>query len=249
MVTEKYKGKVVLITGASRGIGKAIANRFIKQGAFVIGTATTEVAARKITTDLTADNASGTGLVLDIADKSSIEIFDNNLKAFKAPDILVNNAGITRDNLLMRMQDADWEEVINTNLTGMYRVTKLCLRAMIKTRYGRIINISSVTGLSGNSGQCNYAAAKAGMIGFTRSLAREVGSRGITVNAVAPGFIETDMTHELTSAVRDAVLTQIALGRLGRPEEIATVVDFLAADEASYITGQTISVNGGMYMG
>jgi 3-oxoacyl-[acyl-carrier protein] reductase len=246
---EKYKDKTVIVTGASRGIGKAIANKFAEQGAFVIGTATTEASANLITKSLTDANLAGTGLILNISDKSSVEDFESKLKQFNAPGILVNNAGITRDNLLMRMKDDEWEDVVNTNLTGMYRVTKLCLRAMMKARYGRIINISSVVGLSGNAGQTNYSASKAGMIGFTRSLAREVGSRGITVNAVAPGFIETDMTNELSSEVRDSVLNQIALGRLGQADEIASTVDFLASDEAAYITGQTISVNGGMYMG
>ncbi len=248
-MTEKYKDTTVIVTGASRGIGKAIAFKFAEQGAFVIGTATTEASANQITKSLADANLSGTGLILNIADKSSVEDFEIKLKQFNAPGILVNNAGITRDNLLMRMKDDEWEDVVNTNLTGMYRVTKLCLRAMMKARYGRIINISSVVGLSGNAGQTNYSASKAGMIGFTRSLAREVGSRGITVNAVAPGFIETDMTNELSSEVRDSVLNQIALGRLGQADEIANAVDFLASDEAAYITGQTISVNGGMYMG
>lgn len=248
-MVNKYKDKVVLVTGASRGIGKAIATKFAEQGAFVIGTATTEDSAEQISKDLEANKYSGSGLVVNIADKSSVEEFENNLKELNAPNILVNNAGITRDNLLMRMKDDEWEDVINTNLTGMFRVTKLCMRAMMKARYGRIINISSVVGLSGNPGQTNYSATKAGMIGFTRSLAREVGSRGITVNAVAPGFIETDMTNELADEVRDSLLNQITLGRLGRPGEIAAVVDFLASNEAAYITGQTINVNGGMYMG
>lgn len=248
-MVDKYKDKVVLITGASRGIGKAIATKFAEQGAFVVGTATTQASADKISKEFEAHHHSGTGLVLNIADKSSVEAFNNALKEFGTPCILVNNAGITRDNLLMRMKDDEWEDVVNTNLTGMFRVTKLCMRAMMKARYGRIINISSVVGLSGNPGQTNYSATKAGMIGFTRSLAREVGSRGITVNAVAPGFIETDMTDELGTDVRESILNQITLGRLGRPEEIATVVDFLASDEAGYITGQTINVNGGMYMG
>ena len=248
-MAEKYKDKIVLITGASRGIGKAIANNFAEQGAFVIGTATTQGSAEQISKDFETHNYSGKGLVLNIADKSSVEEFNNVLKELHTPNILVNNAGITRDNLLMRMKDDEWEDVVNTNLTGMYRVTKLCMRAMMKARYGRIINISSVVGLSGNPGQTNYSATKAGMIGFTRSLAREVGSRGITVNAVAPGFIETDMTNELATDVRESILNQIALSRLGRPEEIAAVVDFLASEEAAYITGQTISVNGGMYMG
>lgn len=246
---DKYKEKVVLVTGASRGIGKEIAINFAEQGAFVIGTATTKASADQITKTIAADNHAGIGLILNIADKASVEEFADKLKEVSAPNILVNNAGITRDNLLMRMKDEEWEDVINTNLTGMFRVTKLCMRAMMKQRYGRIINISSVVGLSGNPGQSNYSATKAGMLGFTRSLAKEVGSRGITVNAVAPGFIETDMTDELSDDVRDSILNQIALSRLGRPEEVANVVDFLASDEAAYITGQTISVNGGMYMG
>lgn len=248
-MTAKYEDKTVLVTGASRGIGKAIANTFANQGAFVIGTATTANSADKIGAELSANGYAGVGLVLNIADKSSVEEFESQLKKYDSPNVLINNAGITRDNLLMRMKDDEWEDVLNTNLTGMYRVTKLCMRAMMKARYGRIINISSVVGLSGNAGQSNYSATKAGMIGFTKSLAKEVGSRGVTVNAVAPGFIETDMTNELSDEIRDSVLTQIALGRLGRPEEIATAVEFLASDEAAYITGQTINVNGGMYMG
>ncbi|MCZ6803896.1 MAG: 3-oxoacyl-ACP reductase FabG [Proteobacteria bacterium] len=245
---DKYKDKVVLVTGASRGIGKAIATKFAEQGAFVIGTATTEKSAVRISKKLEANHHLGSGFVLNIADTSSVDEFSHKIKGLNAPNILVNNAGMTRDNLLLRMKDDEWDDVINTNLTGMYRITKLCLRAMVKARYGRIINITSVVGLSGNPGQTNYSAAKAGMIGFTRSLAREIGSRGITVNAVAPGFIETDMTRELDDEVRDSLQNQIALGRLGRPEEIATVIDFLASDEAAYITGQTISVNGGMHM-
>jgi 3-oxoacyl-[acyl-carrier protein] reductase len=248
-MTDKYKDKVVLVTGASRGIGKAIATKFAKQGAFIIGTATSESSADQITKELEANKYSGTGLVLNIADKSSVEEFENKLKDLDAPNILINSAGITRDNLLMRMKDDEWEDVINTNLTGMYRVTKLCLRAMMKARYGRIINITSVVGLTGNAGQTNYSATKAGMIGFTRSLASEIGSRGITVNAVAPGFIETDMTNELSDEVRETILKQITLGRLGKAEEVAAVAEFLASDNAAYITGQTLSVNGGMYMG
>ncbi len=248
-MTDQYKDKVVLVTGASRGIGKAIATKFAQKGAFVIGTATTGNSANQISEYLKSDKLSGVGLVLNIADKSSVEEFENKLNELNAPNILINNAGITRDNLLMRMKDDEWEDVINTNLTGMYRVTKLCLRAMMKARYGRIINITSVVGLSGNPGQTNYSATKAGMIGFTKSLAREVGSRGITVNAVAPGFIETDMTNELSDEIRESILKQITLGRLGQAEEVAAVTEFLASDNAAYITGQTLSVNGGMYMG
>ncbi len=245
----KYKDKVVLVTGASRGIGKAIATKFAEQGAFVIGTATTENSAEQISKYIDANKYSGTGLILNITDKTSVEEFGNKLKELSAPNILINNAGITRDNLLIRMKDDEWEDVINTNLTGMFRVTKLCMRAMMKDRYGRIINISSVVGLSGNPGQTNYSATKAGMLGFTRSLAREVGSRGITVNAVAPGFIETDMTNKLSDEIRESMIEQISLGRLGQAEEVASVVEFLASDNAAYVTGQTLSVNGGMYMG
>lgn len=248
-MSENFKEKVVLVTGASRGIGKAIATKFAEQDAFVIGTATTEKSAGQISEYLKSSGYIGTGLVLNIADKESVEDFENQLKEHNAPNILINNAGITRDNLLMRMKDDEWEDVMNTNLTGMYRITKLCLRSMMKARYGRIINITSVVGLSGNPGQTNYSATKAGMIGFTKSLAREVGARGITVNAVAPGFIETDMTNELSDEIRSSILNQITLGRLGQADEVAAVANFLASDAAAYITGQTLSVNGGMYMG
>ena len=244
-----YKNKVVLVTGASRGIGKAIAYKFASQGAYVLGTATTEESAQKISNNFKKKKFLGFGFVLNIAKKSSIEQFEKNIKDFDAPNILINNAGITRDNLLMRMKDDEWEDVMHTNLTGMFHITKLCLRAMMKARFGRIINISSVVGLTGNPGQTNYSATKAGMIGFTRSLAKEVGSRGITVNAVAPGFIKTDMTDVLSNEVHESLLQHITLGRLGEPDEIASVVDFLASDRAGYVTGQTISVNGGMYMG
>jgi 3-oxoacyl-[acyl-carrier protein] reductase len=247
-MTDNYKDKVVLVTGASRGIGKAIAIKFAEQGAFVIGTATTDSSADQVSDYLASANFKGKGIVLNIADKASVEEFEDKLKEFDAPSILINNAGITRDNLLMRMKDDEWEDVMNTNLTGMYRVTKLCLRAMMKARYGRIINITSVVGLSGNPGQTNYSATKAGMIGFTKSLAREVGARGITVNAVAPGFIETDMTNELSEDIKESILNQITLGRLGQADEVAAVTEFLASDNAAYITGQTLSVNGGMYM-
>ena len=248
-MNEIYKNKVVLVTGASRGIGKAIAYKFASQGAYVLGTATTEESAQKISNNFKKKKFSGFGFVLNIAKKSSIEQFEKNIKDLDAPNILINNAGITRDNLLIRMKDDEWEDVIHTNLTGMFRMTKLCLRGMMKARFGRIINISSVVGLTGNPGQTNYSASKAGMIGFTRSLAKEVGSRGITVNAVAPGFIKTDMTDVLSDEVHESLLQHITLSRLGEPDEIASVVDFLASDRAAYITGQTISVNGGMYMG
>ena len=248
-MNEIYKNKVVLVTGASRGIGKAIAYKFASQGAYVLGTATTEESAQKISNNFKKNKFLGFGFVLNIAKKSSVEQFEKNIKDLDAPNILINNAGITRDNLLIRMKDDEWEDVIHTNLTGMFRMTKLCLRGMMKARFGRIINISSVVGLTGNPGQTNYSASKAGMIGFTRSLAKEVGSRGITVNAVAPGFIKTDMTDVLSDEVHESLLQHITLSRLGEPDEIASVVDFLASDRAAYITGQTISVNGGMYMG
>jgi len=244
-----YKNKVVLVTGASRGIGKAIAYKFASQGAYVLGTATTEQSAKKISNNFRKKEFLGSGFVLNITKKSSIEQFEKNIKDLDAPNILINNAGITRDNLLMRMKDDEWEDVMHTNLTGMFHITKLCLRAMMKARFGRIINISSVVGLTGNPGQTNYSASKAGMIGFTRSLAKEVGSRGITVNVVAPGFIKTDMTNVLSDEVHESLLQHITLNRLGEPDEIASVVDFLASDRAAYITGQTINVNGGMYMG
>lgn len=247
-MSEFFAEKTVLVTGASRGIGHAIAAEFARRGAYVLGTATSEKGAADIAHYLAAHHYRGAGLILDVSDNDSVLTFSENLETGDAPDILVNNAGITRDNLLMRMRDDEWEAVINTNLNGLYRITKLCLKPMLKARFGRIINIASVVGLSGNPGQTNYAATKSGMIGFTKSLAREVGRRGITVNAVAPGLIETDMTARLDKKARDALLQQITLGRLGRPDEVAKVAGFLASDAAGYITGQTISVNGGMYM-
>ena len=246
----KLEGQVALITGASRGIGRSIAITLAKAGAHIIGTATSENGVQSINKALADEGLDGSAYVLNVTDKSSIAALENALKTDgHVPGILVNNAGITRDNLLMRMKDDEWEDVINTNLNAIYRITKMCLRGMMKARYGRIINITSVVAMSGNPGQTNYAASKAGMIGFTRSLAREVGSRGITVNAVAPGFIETDMTDALTDEQRDALLNQIALNRLGKVNEIAEVVSFLASKDAAYITGETINVNGGMYMG
>ncbi len=241
------QGKTAIVTGASRGIGKAIARKLAEQGATVIGTATTEAGAEAINAWLS--ESGGAGLVLNVADTASIDRFLDTVQTrFGAPLILVNNAGITRDNLLLRMKDAEWDEVIATNLTAIFRLSKACLKGMGKARWGRIINISSVVGLMGNAGQTNYAAAKAGLEGFSRSLAREMGSRNITVNCVAPGFIATDMTHALTEAQQQAMLAQIPAARLGQPEDIAEAVAFLAGDAAGYITGVTLPVNGGMYM-
>lgn len=242
-------GQTALVTGASRGIGKAIAMELGRRGATVLGTATSEAGVEALQSGFAANNIQGRGYVLNVADPESVARLGEQLQADGyTPTILINNAGITRDNLLMRMQDAEWNDVIDTNLSSVYRLCKLCIRGMMKARGGRIINITSVVALSGNPGQSNYAAAKAGMIGFTRALAREVGSRGITVNAVAPGFIETDMTRELGEDQRQALLGQIALGRLGQGEEIAATVAFLASPAAAYITGETVNVNGGMYM-
>lgn len=243
------EGKIALVTGASRGIGKAIADALGTQGATVVGTATTDSGAEGISQRLAEAAIKGLGMRLDVSDEDSVDtVIKQITDTFGPITILVNNAGITRDNLLMRMKNDEWFSVINTNLSSVYRLSKACLRGMMKAKTGRIINIASVVGASGNAGQTNYAAAKAGMFGFTKSLAQEVGSRGITVNAVAPGFIDTDMTRELPDSQRDALLSSIPLGRLGRPEEIAAVVAFLASDAAAYVTGETIHVNGGMYM-
>ncbi|WP_439888168.1 3-oxoacyl-ACP reductase FabG [Pseudomonas sp. MBLB4123] len=243
------QGKVALVTGASRGIGQAVALELGRQGAVVIGTATSASGAERIAETLRANGIEGAGLVLDVSnDESVASTLEHIQQHLGQPLILVNNAGITRDNLMLRMKDDEWFDVINTNLNSLYRLSKAVLRGMTKARFGRIINIGSVVGAMGNAGQVNYAAAKAGLEGFGRALAREVGSRGITVNAVAPGFIDTDMTRELPEAQRDALLTQIPLGRLGQAEEIAKVVAFLASDGAAYVTGATIPVNGGMYM-
>ncbi|MGQ9658782.1 MAG: 3-oxoacyl-ACP reductase FabG [Thermochromatium sp.] len=243
------KGEIALVTGASRGIGRAIALALAAQGAAVAGTATTEAGAQAIAQALIDAGQPGLGLVLNVTDPASVEAALTQInERLGAPSILVNNAGITRDNLLMRMKDEEWSAVIDTNLTALYRLCKGCLRPMTKARKGRIINIASVVGAMGNAGQTNYAAAKAGMMGFTRSLAREVGSRGITVNCVAPGFIDTDMTRELPEAHRQTLLGSIPLGRLGQPEEVASAVVFLASPGAAYITGETLHVNGGMYM-
>jgi len=242
-------GKVALVTGASRGIGRAIALTLAKQGAFVVGTATTESGAEAIQQAFQTAGVSGKGCVLDVASPESVSGLLEQIKQDKGmPDILVNNAAITRDNLLLRMKQDEWDAVIETNLGSAYRLARACLRDMIKNRWGRIISISSVVGSTGNAGQVNYAAAKAGLEAFTRSLAQEVGSRNITVNAVAPGFIDTDMTRSLPDEQRDGLLARIPLQRLGQPDDIAASVLFLASDDASYVTGQTLHVNGGMYM-
>ncbi|MDV3240689.1 MAG: 3-oxoacyl-ACP reductase FabG [Methylocaldum sp.] len=241
--------KVAVVTGASRGIGRAIALRLAKDGHTVIGTATTESGANAISAALAEGGFRGKGMVLDVAEADSVERFFKSVnEEFGAPLILVNNAGITRDNLLMRMKDEEWDDIIRTNLSSVYRMCKAGLRGMMKAREGRMINITSVVGAMGNAGQTNYAAAKAGIIGFTKSLAREVGSRNITVNAVAPGFIDTDMTRALPEESRKALLDNIPLARLGSADEVAGVVAFLCSDDAAYITGETIHVNGGMHM-
>ena len=246
-MSKPLDGEIALVTGASRGIGAAIADTLAAQGAKVIGTATSEAGAQAITERMAS--LGGVGRVLNVTDGAAIEaLVDAIGSEFGSISILVNNAGITRDQLLMRMKDDDWSAIIDTNLSSVYRTSKAVMRAMMKARKGRIINIASVIGLMGNAGQANYAAAKAGIIGFSKSLAREVGSRGITVNVVAPGFIETDMTQALPEAQKTAMLGQIALGRLGAPADIANAVAFLAGPSAAYITGETMHVNGGMYM-
>ncbi len=242
--------QIALVTGASRGIGQAIALELGRQGASVIGTATSEKGLESIHNILKSTNINYKPMLLDVTRRESLEALVTGLDAEGlTPTILINNAGITRDNLLLRMKDEEWQAIIETNLSSVYRVCKAFLRGMVKARYGRIINITSVVGLTGNAGQCNYAAAKAGIIGFSRALAREVGARGITVNTVAPGFIDTDMTRALSEDQRAGLLQQIPLGRLGEIREVAMAVAFLASPAASYITGQTLSVNGGMYMG
>ena len=243
------KGKVALVTGATRGIGKAIAENLASQGAVVIGTATSDKGADAISSYLLAAGNGGSGMVLDVADAASIDaVLKAITERFGAVEILVNNAGITRDNIMMRMKDDEWDSVINTNLSANFRLAKGCLRGMTKARWGRIISISSVVGSMGNAGQANYAAAKAGLEGFSRALAREIASRNITVNCVAPGFIETDMTSGLADEHKNILQGQIPMARLGQPAEIAAVVGFLASDGGSYVTGETIHVNGGMYM-
>ncbi len=247
MMDKPLQGEIALVTGASRGIGAAIADELAARGAMVIGTATSESGANAIGERLKA--AGGHGRVLQVNEAGSIEkLIDDIAKEFGGVSILVNNAGITRDNLLMRMKDEDWQAILDTNLTSVYRSSKAVMRGMMKARKGRIINIASVIGVTGNAGQANYAAAKAGIIAFSKSLAKEIGSRGITVNVVAPGFIATDMTKDLPEDAKAAMAGQIALGRLGEPSDIAKAVAFLAGPDAAYITGETIHVNGGMYM-
>jgi len=240
------QGKIALVTGATRGIGRAVAEELVSKGAFVIGTATSEKGAESISAYL---GEKGKGLVLNVADQASIdEVLEQIKQEFGDIDILVNNAGITRDNLLMRMKDEEWFDILQTNLSSVYHLSKAMLRTMMKKRFGRIINIGSVVGSMGNAGQTNYCAAKAGLIGFSKALAKEVASRGITVNVVAPGFIATDMTDVLSEELKNNLLTQIPAGRLGEPKDIAKAVAFLASEDASYINGTTLHVNGGMYM-
>ena len=240
------QGKIALVTGATRGIGRAVAEELVSKGAFVIGTATSEKGAESISAYL---GEKGKGLVLNVADQASIDAVLEQIKQeFGDIDILVNNAGITRDNLLMRMKDEEWFDILQTNLSSVYHLSKAVLRTMMKKRFGRIINIGSVVGSMGNAGQTNYCAAKAGLIGFSKALAKEVASRGITVNVVAPGFIATDMTDVLSEELKNNLLTQIPAGRLGEPKDIAKAVTILASEDASYINGTTLHVNGGMYM-
>ena len=240
-------GEIVLVTGASRGIGAAIADQLAARGATVIGTATTESGAQAISARLAS--AGGVGRVLNVTDSAAVDaLVDDISKTIGPVSVLVNNAGITRDQILMRMKDDDWNAIIDTNLSSVYRTSKAVMRGMMKARKGRIINIASVIGLTGNAGQSNYAAAKAGIIAFSKSLAKEIGSRGITVNVVAPGFIQTDMTDSLPEEAKNALMQQIALGRLGAPSDIAEAVAFLASPAAAYITGETLNVNGGMHM-
>ena len=240
---------LAIVTGASRGIGKAIAERLSRDGFFVVGTATTDAGASAITVYLEEAGLLGVGRVLNVAEPGAIEKFIDYVSGeFGTPAALVNNAGITRDNLLMRMKDGEWDDIIQTNLTSIFRLSKACMRSMMKARHGRIVNITSIVGVTGNAGQSNYAAAKAGIIGFSKSLAKEVGSRGITVNCVAPGFIDTDMTRALSEEQRQALLGGIPMNRLGSADEIAAAVSFLCSPDAGYVTGETLHVNGGMYM-
>ena len=241
--------RVALVTGASRGIGRAIALKLGQQGFTVVGTATTEVGAENISAFFKEQGIAGIGMSLNVTDLDSINTVVSAVKEqYGAPVVLVNNAGITKDNILMRMKDEEWTDVVDTNLSSIYRLSKACVRGMTKGRWGRIINISSVVGSMGNAGQSNYAAAKAGMEGFSRALAKELGSRNVTVNCVAPGFIDTDMTKELAEEHKNLMLSQVPLARLGEPSEIAAVVAFLAGEGGAYITGETVHVNGGMFM-
>lgn len=245
----KLEGKIALVTGASRGIGRAIALELAKQGAYVLGTATTPEGVACISEQFKQDHLSGKGVLLNVLDQANVDqlmstLADDN----QLPSILVNNAGVTADNLMLRMDDEEWYRVIETNLNSVYRLIKACLKPMFRARWGRIINIGSVVGASGNAGQSNYTAAKAGVVGLSKSLAQEMGSRGITVNVVAPGFIQTDMTDALPDMVREEMLKRIPMKRMGKVEDVAEVVSFLASDAANYITGETIHVNGGMYM-
>ena len=241
--------KIALVTGASRGIGKAVALTLAAKGAYVIGSATTDEGAATISAMLQQENFSGEGVVLDVTNKDNVDaLMDRLTLQDKLPSILVNNAGITCDNLLLRMDEDEWYRVVETNLNAVYRMSKACLQSMFRARWGRIISIGAVVGASGNGGQVNYTAAKAGVVGFSKSLAQEIGSRGITVNVVSPGFIDTDMTAALPELVKDELLKRIPLRRLGKVEDIAETVAFLASDFAGYITGETIHVNGGMYM-
>ncbi len=243
------KDDVALVTGASRGIGRAIALALGRAGATVVGTATSQSGADAISSALQEEGITGSGMVLDVNLPDKVEkLLADVSSRYVSPTILVNNAAVTRDNLLMRMKDEEWQSILDTNLTSVFRMSKAVLRGMMKARRGRIITISSVVGLTGNPGQANYAAAKAGLLGFSKSLAREIGSRNITVNVVAPGFIDTDMTRELPQEIKDAMLKQIALGRLGNPEDVAAGVVFLASPAAQYITGETLHINGGLYM-
>ena len=248
-MTEQNAIKVALVTGASRGIGASIALELAKNNTLVIGTATSDKGVRAIEESFKLNNKKGIGLVLDVNDNNSVEYLIKHVEEkYGNISILVNNAGITKDTLLMKMKDEDWDEVMNTNLKSVFKLSQSVIRKMMKNRYGRIINISSVVGHSGNAGQTNYTAAKAGMSGFTKSLAQEVGSRGITVNCVAPGFIDTEMTRSLPEEYKDQLISKIPLGKLGSPNDIANAVVFLASDKASYITGETLHINGGMLM-
>ena len=243
------QGQIALVTGASRGIGRSIALSMGRQGASIVGTSTSELGARGVTAALSDACIEGRGVVLDVTHGESVLNVVNQIEENFGPiSILVNNAGITRDNLLLRMKDEEWDDILETNLSSVFRVTKACLRGMVRARRGRVINVTSIVGATGNPGQTNYAAAKAGLVGFTKSLASEVASRGITVNGIAPGFIETDMTSSLEQSRRDALVTAIPLGRLGIGDDVAAAAVFLASREASYITGQVIHVNGGLYM-